>query len=123
MRISDWSSDVCSSDLLRNASLPCQTGSAFVLSGQPRNSQLPEPGGSQPPAGAGLLHSEPTCPEPALSFQPEPRKMEASHGRAHRHGRCALATRRCRAWPFDARARSEEHTSELQSLMRISYAV
>src|SRR3546814_2146676 len=29
----------------------------------------------------------------------------------------------CSASCFDARARSEEHTSELQSLMRISYAV
>src|SRR3546814_8618259 len=30
----------------------------------------------------------------------------------------------CQTWKFtNARARSEEHTSELQSLMRISYAV
>src|SRR3546814_10246615 len=27
------------------------------------------------------------------------------------------------AWPIDVHSRSEEHTSELQSLMRISYAV
>src|SRR3546814_7273132 len=29
----------------------------------------------------------------------------------------------CQAAPADVRSRSEEHTSELQSLMRISYAV
>src|SRR3546814_5444690 len=32
-------------------------------------------------------------------------------------------TMRARAWPSAAPKRSEEHTSELQSLMRISYAV
>src|SRR3546814_2407167 len=34
-------------------------------------------------------------------------------------GRC----RRCCRWTMATRSRSEEHTSELQSLMRISYAV
>src|SRR3546814_9962913 len=36
--------------------------------------------------------------------------------------RCAKACRKAIP-PFEAIARSEEHTSELQSLMRISYAV
>src|SRR3546814_2593780 len=31
--------------------------------------------------------------------------------------------RRARGWPVQPSTRSEEHTSELQSLMRISYAV
>src|SRR3546814_1920953 len=35
----------------------------------------------------------------------------------------ALAATAVRVEPIEARGRSEEHTSELQSLMRISYAV
>src|SRR3546814_5066304 len=37
--------------------------------------------------------------------------------------RADLTAALCRLLRNDARARSEEHTSELQSLMRISYAV
>src|SRR3546814_1378592 len=40
--------------------------------------------------------------------------------RLRRFYRCRLGCL-CRAWPEESR--SEEHTSELQSLMRISYAV
>src|SRR3546814_7129852 len=42
-------------------------------------------------------------------------KRVACGGECRRHRRCACAARRA--------VRSEEHTSELQSLMRISYAV
>src|SRR3546814_2278408 len=67
MRISDWSSDVCSSDLGAGAEVhqPCAGGAAGSASGA----------------------------------------VGSSAGGA------------------DSGARSEEHTSELQSLMRISYAV
>src|SRR3546814_9850713 len=47
-------------------------------------------------------------------------------GIAGRMTRFALDTARARGWkvrPVCSYARSEEHTSELQSLMRISYAV
>src|SRR3546814_1313523 len=81
MRISDWSSDVCSSDLriaesatgsrakiaMADSDLP-----SLVVMGRPKNGIAPEASG----------------------------------------GVCAMGV-----------ARSEEHTSELQSLMRISYAV
>src|SRR3546814_1216302 len=81
MRISDWSSDVCSSDLF----------------------------------AAGAIFQ-------SIGFQPaDDRKL------------CVLWKRRFRCdrhhhgegWPslYEQQARSEEHTSELQSLMRISYAV
>src|SRR3546814_8550087 len=83
MRISDWSSDVCSSDLLRP-----------MIIGRPIVSAL---------------------------------KRLRSAGRCHGNFPSRPIT------PFSARAstsviilrpaRSEEHTSELQSLMRISYAV
>src|SRR3546814_10337381 len=74
MRISDWSSDVCSSDLIAPASRRC--------SGSVR-------------------------PSPARSVR--------------RHGGSSASHRSDGSG--DRRSRSEEHTSELQSLMRISYAV
>src|SRR3546814_10010693 len=100
MRISDWSSDVCSSDLASEksdapaVSIQCTTG--FMPA---------EEGRSQ----ANL--DRPTQ-DPPISF---------------RNGSWSLL-RRCVAWPhteppYRTGTRSEEHTSELQSLMRISYAV
>src|SRR3546814_4968742 len=82
MRISDWSSDVCSSDLLRD---------------------------DPHPARASALADERRC-------------ATRLHSRARRSAEPA----RRMARPGGQRAlgqRSEEHTSELQSLMRISYAV
>src|SRR3546814_1819423 len=85
MRISDWSSDVCSSDLgnvnLRAAL--CQN-----CSGNPRRKTV--------------------CPARVW------RRSDAHAGRL-----CQGQHQR----PEPRAPRSEEHTSELQSLMRISYAV
>src|SRR3546814_8664213 len=92
MRISDWSSDVCSSDLANRQ-------------------------------GAGIAH----CSQSILhvgfggerrvdarsEHEPEQRIVETAHLVLHPVERPAV---------FGA-VRSEEHTSELQSLMRISYAV
>src|SRR3546814_7508567 len=96
MRISDWSSDVCSSDLvpanvqiakaLNPTLLPC-----FV-------------GRSTRPSLFASATSE------AFFRSPGKRK--------------SLKTRRAETGaPVIPHPRSEEHTSELQSLMRISYAV
>src|SRR3546814_3544176 len=86
MRISDWSSDVCSSDLC-----------CGVVPSRQRARHEPIPGDRH-----GSFHST------ALF-------------RADHSGRAGLD------WAVPGRrrkhARSEEHTSELQSLMRISYAV
>src|SRR3546814_4410158 len=110
MRISDWSSDVCSSDLTKRG-----------LRGIP----------ARPVDRRG---------------QPERRRIDAGRGEevadilvepAHRHiavGRVIPFRRQVDILRFigdqarialrpGAAARSEEHTSELQSLMRISYAV
>src|SRR3546814_8885056 len=76
MRISDWSSDVCSSDLYR------------PLSGRPEQAICP------------VRPAQFAFPR---SGRREPRYRHDAEGRRHR--------------------RSEEHTSELQSLMRSSYAV
>src|SRR3546814_3653404 len=96
MRISDWSSDVCSSDLSQHQQ-PDHAGWAetarMVLAG-------PEPafGSSHVSARAFLPLSRAASPD------------RARHARPRN--------------PNDRdRQRSEEHTSELQSLMRISYAV
>src|SRR3546814_9204901 len=86
MRISDWSSDVCSSDLQGAA------GSPPIRAAWKR--------ASAPPPSAWR------CGPPAAA----PRAIAAG-------AEPAPPSSRPRA------PRSEEHTSELQSLMRISYAV
>src|SRR3546814_7644929 len=102
MRISDWSSDVCSSDLR------CQ-------------GQGTSPTSRAPPAR--------DCKHTSHSWRSSPSLATAGFRTAavlRRHPvRVYAATTRqplaqARAPPMQ---RSEEHTSELQSLMRISYAV
>src|SRR3546814_4750391 len=91
MRISDWSSDVCSSDL----------GSAAIRIA--RRSM------------AGPSRAAPPMPDPfdpAEFDAPPPADPGADY-------RVLLDAMR----QAGADGRSEEHTSELQSLMRISYAV
>src|SRR3546814_7619213 len=87
MRISDWSSDVCSSDLgWRNdcrVSCPMEPCSAFVL-----------------------RRATPACLWQTRRITQQPGRIGQSPLVQSHHLR-----------------RSEEHTSELQSLMRISYAV
>src|SRR3546814_4180164 len=98
MRISDWSSDVCSSDLrTRQAARKIESRDGRG------DHQL------QPPARHDAS---------AVGAEADRRALEA-----HRidGNRPEPARKRCDA--IDVRYRSEEHTSELQSLMRISYAV
>src|SRR3546814_5849944 len=100
MRISDWSSDVCFSDLGGQAvEVPARAG------GRPRRARVR---GSDPDR---LL---PADIFEQLQRQPEGRGREAEAARRHVPGRSECG---------GAEDRSEEHTSELQSLMRISYAV
>src|SRR3546814_4509924 len=94
MRISDWSSDVCSSDLaIVQPYRPAAGRQRHCMSGYQRKPSAP------------LWH---LCPTDQLS------------NGTPRHGAAAPD-----AEPGALRSgyRSEEHTSELQSLMRISYAV
>src|SRR3546814_10745533 len=112
MRISDWSSDVCSSDLdaaVGWPQLPCrrqlQRGRRLLL----RGGQLVRPYRHRPRALAAR------------------RRLPAAHRRPRdgAGGAEGEGTRRLRRSGGGSRERprSEEHTSELQSLMRISYAV
>src|SRR3546814_6338479 len=112
MRISDWSSDVCSSDL----SLGGLTNSFIgrLLFSQDRMGV----GGWSPGAVFGLSAAK------GASLVPVPAKSNvplATHGTD-----IIFVIRRITkdvAHGCEICARSEEHTSELQSLMRISYAV
>src|SRR3546814_4267633 len=95
MRISDWSSDVCSSDL---------------LIGQPRHPRL--------------KHLQPSARQRARWQAADQVGNLRAHGaRDFRQERKACAFRYRTAVDVPPERRSEEHTSELQSLMRISYAV
>src|SRR3546814_5881638 len=109
MRISDWSSDVCSSEL------PCRRrGAARQIEAHHR-------------AEAPLLRTSDRVPR----MRGEPRIMNRADRRMRLQPRrdqpgvalLALHPREQRAQPAQRQPRSEEHTSELQSLMRISYAV
>src|SRR3546814_8230534 len=107
MRISDWSSDVCSSDLDR------QEGTQ--RRGQPNGGGCGEP---------GKRHARPGDSEPQDRVGAAPRTGEQL---AHGDHPTSQYAGGWVAWHLPGRPcagpRSEEHTSELQSLMRISYAV
>src|SRR3546814_8245870 len=109
MRISDWSSDVCSSDLIKvllNAAID-----AGELTLKQRDMLL----GKMTDEVAELVLTHNYLQSGALSLtEAEAPALLPQHARFIR--------RLERAGQLN-RARSEEHTSELQSLMRISYAV
>src|SRR3546814_5968894 len=125
MRISDWSSDVCSSDLLLPDEAP---------DGRPRLAGKDK----GLPAGVGMLGLGPEYLYliTVLDLRPErhdapvdlrPDRLVAKIG-MHRIGEIhrRRTARKLDQLPLRGEGehlRSEEHTSELQSLMRISYAV
>src|SRR3546814_5190569 len=107
MRISDWSSDVCSSDLARRAK---QDFVSDIVGEMDRTGQL-----------GGIVDG--------FKFRLLCREADAA-GAIVRAGRIEggrqirrLELRVVALARHPRPARSEEHTSELQSLMRISYAV
>src|SRR3546814_2011858 len=115
MRISDWSSDVCSSDLLGQSRQPqkgCAQGDPASAKGllwkpaQAASQTSCSPSSNGPTVSGGI--SGPACSGASRSV------CSAVGGRMVGIA-AASAARKA--------SRSEEHTSELQSLMRISYAV
>src|SRR3546814_4017569 len=100
MRISDWSSDVCSSDPIDGCGrTDFQNGDA--------------------PALYGSVHEK-------LFSLPGDALVYPAHDYEHRHVSTVAQERERNPRLGRGRTldeRSEEHTSELQSLMRISYAV
>src|SRR3546814_1822850 len=116
MRISDWSSDVCSSDLrsVRSERPRKETGGyARRVPGTAGESNDPHAIIRQRPCA----HDRRPCP---CAGSPG-RSDHAARKRRSHIARCAHAARS--AADDAGRSRSEEHTSELQSLLRISYAV
>src|SRR3546814_4335905 len=105
MRISDWSSDVCSSDLMavsRQAPLVVPPDFSLV-----------------PPApGAARTGTDSTAEQTLQALFGGPSQRSATETQVLDEAKGATADAGIRS-----EVRSEEHTSELQSLMRISYAV
>src|SRR3546814_7136832 len=109
MRISDWSSDVCSSDLDGNAArvlLPRADVHADAAAAETAAADAAATGAHAHSAAAVAVRG----PAEQHAIGTEPGRFLAQLG-DHRIHLVLLAVR------------SEEHTSELQSLMRISYAV
>src|SRR3546814_5806852 len=102
MRISDWSSDVCSSDLFERIIVPDHDVAGAARAQRP-DAALHADGarGYAADRGEGLIPAHPA---------------RARHAR--QPDEVARILRR-----IAHLVRSEEHTSELQSLMRLSYAV
>src|SRR3546814_5147742 len=98
MRISDWSSDVCSSDLVRS-----------LLERRNDLIDIVEKCGAQ-------------CLIGGVGCQCFGGRKPGSHELANAVRRVIECGFRV-VQPFCPRSKSEEHTSELQSLMRSSYAV
>src|SRR3546814_9380309 len=124
MRISDWSSDVCSSDLLTASAGNRIDVLADDSGGAGQGLQEVQRGAfaSQQRACRTTQHVQRLIGDDAFAFCHLPadrdlRIERAKHfidpGTAANHGGFAR----------DHGGRSEEHTSELQSLMRNSYAV
>src|SRR3546814_10407442 len=103
MRISDWSSDVCSSDL-----------EGYRRHPHPRR---------RPPRGRGLVRG--VREGQRFGPQGEDRRENLYRTQDPRpdRGRSLLSGAEGQDRRRSAERRSEEHTSELKSLMRISYAV
>src|SRR3546814_7304805 len=114
MRISDWSSDVCSSDLIiRDRLTAARAAQVQFLAELVKVPSDNPPGDCQSHAerAAALLED--------LGFAVERHRVPAATVKAA--GMIAATNLVVRKKFGDGR--SEEHTSELQSLMRISYAV
>src|SRR3546814_9194590 len=107
MRISDWSSDVCSSDLLERT--------------EAEEDEAPLRRDREELGDALGIAKDP--PE-RRALEQEPVEERERGARCHGAAGAAGPERDDQHEPEQAaEGRSEEHTSELQSLMRISYAV
>src|SRR3546814_2365748 len=105
MRISDWSSDVCSSDLHKLSRHHRWTERGF------RRVEFRDDGGDRGGAARGPDHDAVLPAASGIDRSAAGRRITR-----RAHGRAAAEAQQ-------SSVRSEEHTSELQSLMRISYAV
>src|SRR3546814_1421710 len=126
MRISDWSSDVCSSDL---SHWFARSPARWLLAQQRRraaaarsDSEGQRRKARQKDAAPGLVESQSAHGGGAARSGFATVPLGARGPRQCRHVRVLRTTGHARACR-ERNHRSEEHTSELQSLMSISYAV
>src|SRR3546814_2570493 len=155
MRISDWSSDVCSSDLKNDANRPAigadgrddrrHDAERPCTRSLPISSQKGDPSNREQEDGTGDQRQRWAADQGCkrqMSADGGHRLLERVLKEGHldgdrwagrRKGRSRIIDGRMKASPGhhsdsdddpdENEERSEEHTSELQSLMRISYAV
>src|SRR3546814_1728911 len=109
MRISDWSSDVCSSDLFSAA-----------LSTAPASTAQTGPGSAAPPDFTSMTRQELFD---WMNGKIKRGEMSLDDSSAFLGMTVKIPVGTGQGAPIALDDRSEEHTSELQSLMRISYAV
>src|SRR3546814_6066599 len=109
MRISDWSSDVCSSDLV------------FRIFPHYGKHPIWRSLSQYFPHFSALFRTFSACGKPLDARRASAICRTMSHYQTSSRTRRSSEIRRARR--PSGRRRSEEHTSELQSLMRISYAV
>src|SRR3546814_10166985 len=122
MRISDWSSDVCSSDLLiaRDGTVTfpssgCSAGRCAKVSGWETDGDFWDDGEAGYQTGTGVAIGDASL---------SPRFIIEDYGTTSvlaATSSCIDLSKPCISGT--SQHRSEEHTSEHQSLMRISYAV
>src|SRR3546814_9340235 len=120
MRISDWSSDVCSSDLLSELLARLQTDLPELS--LPNISETPQPANA---AGAACRSEPPSAPQARGYPRCKPRgSMPTGKGAGSASGPPAgspfsSCRSKCQATGSTC-CRSEENTTKLQSTMRIS---
>src|SRR3546814_7201005 len=109
MRISDWSSDVCSSDLTGSTIRRRRRSAPYGSSRAGKRSTISGPtfSASTTRSLGGRTRTDPHVPKGAPPV----------------HRRLLYARSVVGAALYGLHGRSEEHTSDLQSLMRITYAV
>src|SRR3546814_7294607 len=103
MRISDWSSDVCSSDLSKRAGLEKDTDTLLRIAAVANKAQR------------RMTQKEEHVLDPASAVARVPLKLTKRFTEKLNHDGSVERSE-------SQESRSEEHTSEIQSLLRISYA-
>src|SRR3546814_3384078 len=138
MRISDWSSDVCSSDLPKTAKIPAQQAPGgddlLILIISERGG--PDRARRRGPARVGIVYVQRLFGTHRFAHRREQGRVRFAPLTVHRPqprlvdpllepigARRRDLRQRHSGGKRQRAVRSEEHTSELQALMSISYAV
>src|SRR3546814_6642042 len=126
MRISDWSSDVCSSDLPREFRHPSVGGVAPTYSLRRRAITNPSTTTAATATKSSHVGQRRGCGCTGCASDSTAVGVAVVSRSVHLPSRSSSRSASggsLKARQVMRRSRSEEHTSELQSLMRISYAV